>query len=204
MILPIILLVLVSVVVSLVLFFVSCLLIPAVKTQTKMNENIVFSSIEHDFKKLYENESKVEKTDKKAVVLCSPNKVFEEHDIVSFEKGQSCSLIASSYSSSNFCKFSCIGMGDCKKVCEIHAIEIKNRTAIISEICSGCGKCVKVCPRSVIVMLPRNTSEEIICANHGETLSGCSNFQKEENIEPPHKNYFKIWKSCYKMLNNIK
>ena len=204
MILKIILLVLIFIILALFLFFLSCLLVPAVKEQTKLKSNMLFSKIEHKFNKLEEGEIQITPTDLKAVVLCSCNKKFENVEKIKVYKTQSCALLASEYSSYNPCKFSCLGMGDCKKVCDQHAISIVNNTAIISDLCCGCGKCIDVCPKKIIKMVSRDVKKTVICSNSGEQLTGCSNFQKEENIVRPTKKYFKMWQYCYKMFKKNK
>ena len=200
MILKIILLILIFIVLALVLFFLSCLLVPAVKDQTKLKANMIFSKFEHNFNKLEEGEIKISPTDLKAVVLCNCHKEFENHEESKVLKTQSCSLLAGEYSSYNPCAFSCLGMGDCKKVCDQHAISIVNRTALISDLCCGCGKCVDVCPKHIIKLIPRDEKKLVLCSNRDENLTGCSAFQKEENIQRPAKKYFKMWQICYKIF----
>ncbi len=201
MILKIVLLALIFIALSLLLFFLSCLLVPAVKVQTKIDDNMLFSSIEHRFQKLEEGDVPNVRSEKKAVVLCSCSKTFERPLNVRLLKGQTCALVASEYGSANPCEFSCIGMGDCKAVCEQHAISIRNGTAVVSDLCCGCGRCVGACPKSVIKMVPRTQEREILCSNMEKSITGCSKFRAEEKISRVEKKYFKIWRFWYKMLN---
>lgn len=48
----------------------------------------------------------------------------------------------------------CIGCGQCAgDVCFVHAINLVDGKAVISEICRGCGRCVEVCPVNAIRMV---------------------------------------------------
>ncbi len=204
MILKIILLVLLMIILALLLFFLSCILVPAVKEQTRIKDNIMFSKIEHKFDKLNENEisgiSEENHEKMKAVVLCSCNKNFQRQKNVKVLSSQSCSLLYSQYGSVNFCSFSCLGMGDCKKICPQKAIEIKNSTAVITELCSGCGKCVSACPKGIIKLVPVTQEKIVVCSNPDDTFTTCSAFKNEEKIERSSKKRFKMWQYCYKLL----
>lgn len=202
MILKIILLFLFFVILALILFFLSCILVPAVKEQTTIKENMLFSKIEHKFSKLEEDDDveKIEPTGMKAFVKCSCNKTFEKDRNLKIFNGQTCELVYSLYGSNNFCSFSCIGLGDCKKVCTQKSIVIKNGTAVIGDFCNGCGNCVKACPKGIITLIPEDQKKEIACSNTSDDFTTCSCFQKEEKVERPEKKLFKIWRYCYKLL----
>lgn len=52
------------------------------------------------------------------------------------------------------CKFGCLGLGDCVKVCRFDAMHIIDGLATIDyERCTGCGACIEACPRSIIEMV---------------------------------------------------
>jgi len=45
---------------------------------------------------------------------------------------------------------SCIGCGECTKVCFVDAIQIIEGRATINKECRGCGRCVELCPEDAI------------------------------------------------------
>lgn len=66
-----------------------------------------------------------------------------------------------------FCKYGCLGFGDCVKACPFGASEIRDGVSYVnSELCVGCGKCVEVCPRSLIRLLPKSQQVFILCSSH--------------------------------------
>ena len=190
--------------IALVVFFLVCALVPAVKEQTKINSNAIFSKIEEDSVVLYRDIEQVEKHDSKAYVLCSCNKKFPKDLPKLKHYGTSCSVINANFGSLNDCKYSCIGLGDCAKFCPQNAIEIHNNTAVITNLCNGCGKCVDVCPKNLIKLVPSSEKKIIACNNSDELLTTCSLRQKEVNISYSEKKGFKIWHYCYKIFSKIR
>ncbi|HSK68633.1 MAG TPA: RnfABCDGE type electron transport complex subunit B [Candidatus Limnocylindria bacterium] len=66
----------------------------------------------------------------------------------------------------NLCVYSCVGYGDCVKVCRFDAMHIENGIVVIDEDkCTACGMCVKECPRSVLKMLPKAARVTVRCQN---------------------------------------
>jgi len=50
----------------------------------------------------------------------------------------------------------CTGIGDCVKICPVHAIEINGERASFDQSkCIGCGKCVVTCPSGAIKLVQR-------------------------------------------------
>ena len=101
------------------------------------------------------------------------------------------------------CKFSCIGLGDCVKVCPQQAIKIVNNTAVVTSTCVGCGKCVDICPLGIIKLIPKDTPSIAICSNCINYPTSCSDIQKEQAVVWEEKNNFKFWKQCYKLFKNV-
>lgn len=202
MILKILLLSAILISVSLIIVFLAIFFVPAVKKQSNIKNEMLVSETEHKFKKLYEPEQKCEITER-AVVLCSCNKTFRKNITLSAKKAQSCAIINSACGSLNDCRFSCVGLGDCMKICPQEAIYIKNGTAVINGLCNGCGKCISFCPKNLIKLVPANKTEIVMCSNTEQPLTSCGSFGKTETLSFSEKNEFKIWKSCYKMLNKI-
>lgn len=62
------------------------------------------------------------------------------------------------------CKYACLGLGSCAKVCDFGAIEVKDRLVHIdAEKCKGCGKCIEVCPKSVLRLEPYGLRSVLRC-----------------------------------------
>lgn len=66
-----------------------------------------------------------------------------------------------------YCKFACLGCGDCIRSCVYGAILIsKKGCAIINkDKCVGCGECVAACPKKLIQLIPSNKFVEVVCNN---------------------------------------
>lgn len=62
------------------------------------------------------------------------------------------------------CKYACLGLGSCAKVCEFNAITVHDRLVSIDpDKCMGCGKCIEVCPKSVLRLEPANLRSILRC-----------------------------------------
>ena len=62
------------------------------------------------------------------------------------------------------CRFSCLGLGNCTRVCPTGALTIQNGLAVIDhELCINCGKCVAACPRGIIRMVPADSKIRLLC-----------------------------------------
>ncbi len=68
---------------------------------------------------------------------------------------------------SKSCKYGCLGLGTCVKVCPFDAIEItEERLAVVNpDKCTGCGKCIEECPKNVIALVPYKQDVHIDCNN---------------------------------------
>jgi len=49
------------------------------------------------------------------------------------------------------CSWGCLGLGDCERVCEFHAIEMSayGLPVVAESKCTACGDCVEVCPKGL-------------------------------------------------------
>lgn len=64
------------------------------------------------------------------------------------------------------CKYACLGLGTCVRVCPFDAIHIDPARGIAEvdrEKCQSCGKCVDVCPKHVIQLQPANLPVRVMC-----------------------------------------
>ncbi len=104
-------------------------------------------------------------TPKAAIVRClgTCDNTSVKMDYTGFD---SCAAAAQLYGGMNSCRFGCIGLGDCAKECDYHAIELCNEIAIVDrDMCVGCGKCAKVCPKQLIEITPRKQAAQVMCSN---------------------------------------
>ncbi len=64
------------------------------------------------------------------------------------------------------CPMSCLGFGNCARVCPVDAITIVNGLSTIDHSrCITCGKCVAECPRHIIRLLPESSVVRVECSN---------------------------------------
>ena len=63
------------------------------------------------------------------------------------------------------CKYGCLGLGSCMKVCPTDAIyyDDEGLVRVDREKCIGCGKCVDVCPTGVMKMVPYDADYIVAC-----------------------------------------
>ena len=204
MILCIILLILIVLIVSLLLLFLFYMLFPSIsKNQKDINEDPVISNDEIDY--ITPDVEHFVPSDKKAVVLCSNDKKLSFNN-ERFNHEHTCFMIASMHESGTDCKYACIGLGDCVKVCPQSAIVIKDHTALVTSLCIGCGKCIDVCPKHIIKLVPKDTAQISTCYNcmvNEKNESGCSVTGAEKKLEWTNKKYLKIWAYCYKIFKHI-
>lgn len=115
-------------------------------------------------------------TPKAAIVRClgTCDNTSVKMDYTGFD---SCAAAAQLYGGMNSCRFGCIGLGDCARECEYHAIELCNEIAIVDrDMCVGCGKCAKVCPKQLIEITDKKKAAQVMCSNKekgGITRKNC-------------------------------
>lgn len=108
----------------------------------------------------------VEETEKMvARVICQGhNGVVKER--YEYDGYRSCATAAGVAGGPKMCAYSCIGLGDCMKVCAFGAITMTNGVASIdANRCVACGNCVEQCPRSAIRLIPAETKVLVLCRN---------------------------------------
>lgn len=138
----------------------------------------------------------IQTTKLRAFVLCDSEKEIAERATV---PDMRCRLVADSFDSNSDCIFSCIGNGDCALSCPQNAIEIKNHTAVVTDVCAGCGKCTDICPKNLIVMIPKDEDMHSVCANVSLTKTSCASCGAQKKVLRNAKNGFSIWKTLYTM-----
>ncbi len=77
-----------------------------------------------------------------------------------------CRAVAAIDEGAKRCPFSCLGYGNCARVCPVGAIRIVDGLSVIDhEKCITCGKCVAECPRHIIRLDPADSAVRIDCVN---------------------------------------
>ncbi len=63
------------------------------------------------------------------------------------------------------CKYGCLGLGTCARVCPFDAIETTpaGLAVVHPDICTGCGKCLPACPRNLIELVPATAPIHNLC-----------------------------------------
>ena len=76
-----------------------------------------------------------------------------------------CAAVAALHRGADQCTYSCLGFGDCVKVCSFDGIYLADGVAKVnSKVCTGCGSCVKACPRGVLELIPQRAKVAISCS----------------------------------------
>lgn len=86
---------------------------------------------------------------------------------------------------SKACRYGCLGLGACAKICPYDAISLVNNVAVVDpDKCKTCGKCVNVCPRKLIEITPEKSLVRVACSSKdsGKTVreqcsAGCISCQ---------------------------
>lgn len=65
------------------------------------------------------------------------------------------------------CAWGCLGLGDCERVCDFHAIRMDAYgIPVVSEAdCTACGDCVEVCPKDLFSIHPVSHRLWVACKN---------------------------------------
>ncbi|MDD4796942.1 MAG: RnfABCDGE type electron transport complex subunit B [Eubacteriales bacterium] len=101
-----------------------------------------------------------------AVVGCLSNE-HNMHIKYNYQGLEDCAAAAAVAEGYKACRFSCLGFGNCMKVCPTDAISIREQVAFVDEDkCIACGKCATACPRGIIMMLPKDAPVVIQCRSH--------------------------------------
>lgn len=75
------------------------------------------------------------------------------------------------------CMYSCLGYGDCQRVCPVGAIYNNEKGLVVvdEEKCISCGKCVIICPKKVMKMVPAKSKVTVLCSNREKAQIAKSN-----------------------------
>ncbi|MBN1525584.1 MAG: RnfABCDGE type electron transport complex subunit B [Spirochaetales bacterium] len=63
------------------------------------------------------------------------------------------------------CKYGCLGLGSCIKVCPVDAISYDDIGLVVvdKDVCISCGKCIDVCPTKVMRWIPYSADYIVAC-----------------------------------------
>lgn len=112
---------------------------------------------------------------------------------------RSCAGASLAFGGPKACKYGCLGLGDCIKVCAFDAISPTESgvVAIDETKCTGCGLCVAACPKETIEMYPRIHRIILACTTRDKGKSvksactvGCIQCQLCIRKCPPKAIYF--------------
>jgi len=84
-----------------------------------------------------------------------------------YEGLESCRAAALVSGGGKGCSWGCLGLGDCERVCEFHAIDMDiNGLPVVTESkCTACGDCVDVCPKSLFSLHAISHRLWVACKN---------------------------------------
>ena len=147
MILKIVFVVLILIALAASLFFLFVLFLPSLNAQRINAEDPLYAKEELDAV-LNKTEFKRAKTGLIAHVFTDRNAQMPEKELV--RQTNDCSIFVMTYGSG---VSSCVGIGNCSRVCPRKAIVITKRGAEVRPDCNGCGLCIDVCPLSLIQLV---------------------------------------------------
>ena len=114
MILQIILLFLIVVILTMIIMFLFYVLFPSIDKENLSKIDALVSTSEIDNELIDNDDTLI--TQEKAFVFCNSVKDFSKDKLV-FNNYHTCSMVNSVFGSGTDCKYACIGLGDCAKVC---------------------------------------------------------------------------------------
>lgn len=118
-----------------------------------------------------------EVTSQHAVLLCSGTLDHTEY-VMDWRSLQSCAANKLFYRGRGACYQTCLGYGDCVKVCPYDAITMQNGIAVVNRPrCIGCGLCVDSCPNHLFQLMTGDDLVYVACKSNAkakDTRNACS------------------------------
>ncbi len=101
-----------------------------------------------------------------AMVHCWGNDETRTSDF-RYEGIEDCNAAYLYFQGSDTCKYGCLALGSCIRVCPVDAItkDENGRIQVDRNICIGCEKCVAVCPNKVMRMIPHDADYYVACSS---------------------------------------
>ena len=80
---------------------------------------------------------------------------------------QDCVALYNLYGGNKVCKYGCLGLGTCLRVCPVEAIyyDADGLVWVNKELCIACGRCVEVCPTGVMQWVPYEADLVVACSS---------------------------------------
>ncbi len=99
-----------------------------------------------------------------ALVHCWGNEETRSSDF-RYEGIEDCNAAFIYFSGADTCKYGCLALGSCIRVCPVSAITKREdgRIHVDRNICIACEKCVEVCPTKVMQMVPHDSDWYVAC-----------------------------------------
>lgn len=66
------------------------------------------------------------------------------------------------------CKYGCLGLGTCERVCPFDAIHVNDKgiAVVDRDKCTACNKCVVACPKNIIELIPESSEVQVACISN--------------------------------------
>jgi Na+-translocating ferredoxin:NAD+ oxidoreductase subunit B len=82
-----------------------------------------------------------------------------------------CNAAYGIYGGDKTCKYGCLGLGSCIRVCPVDAISYDSERLVWvnKDKCIGCGKCIDVCPTYVMRFIPYSADVIVACNSTDKT-----------------------------------
>lgn len=89
------------------------------------------------------------------------------NDSFEYEGIVDCHAAALLHKGAKTCKYGCLGLGSCLKVCPFNAITMNSLGVAEIDVsrCTGCGICIQECPKGIIESVPANSPVHVLCKN---------------------------------------
>lgn len=99
-----------------------------------------------------------------AKVHCNGNREHSAYDFA-YRGLEDCNSAVLLFKGDKSCKYGCLGLGSCIKVCPVDAISktADGRVEVNKEVCISCRKCVEICPTGVMQMIPYHADYYVAC-----------------------------------------
>lgn len=104
---------------------------------------------------------------KKAVLLCQGGKGVGK-EVATYRGVEDCRAAKLLGNLSKMCRFGCLGLGSCARICPFSAIRMDQETGlprIDPQKCTACGKCVTECPQGVLALFPYTEQVLSLCCS---------------------------------------